>query len=137
MLDILDISTTGLTANRRRLTAISNNIANMHTTRTGFDAEGKPIPYSRRSTLFHAKGGKFGKTLEGVRATNFVDKRNGKKIHQPNHPDADENGDVRMPNVNVQVEYVDAMLASRAYEANVQVMNVTKNMMNTAIGLLA
>jgi flagellar basal-body rod protein FlgC len=137
MLDILDISATGLTANRHRLTAISNNIANMHTTRAGFDAEGKPIPYARRTTLMNTRGGRFSKTMQGVQAKAIVDHRAGKKIYSPDHPDADELGYVRMPNVNIVTEYVDAMLASRAYEANAQVMNITKSMMNTAIRVLA
>ena len=83
MLDVMDISTTGLTANRSRLTAISNNIANMHTTRARLDKDGNAIPYQRRTTVFKTKGGVFGKTLEGVRAMSMKDPREGKSVYLP------------------------------------------------------
>ncbi|MGE4158626.1 MAG: flagellar basal body rod protein FlgC [Planctomycetota bacterium] len=137
MFDVLDISTTGLTAQRQRMTAISNNIANMETTRSGLDAAGRPVPYRRRTTLFAPKS-PFRDQFEGVRARHIQDRRPFNEVYRPDHPDADpETGKLKMPNVNIIDEYVDAMTASRSYEANVQAMNITKAMIRASIGILA
>lgn len=141
MFGILDISATGLSVQRHRMTGIANNIANAETTRTGFDKEGNAIPYRRRLALQHQKGGTFGKALQGVRASYIQDPRPFKEVYMPSHPDAIQEGRkkgyVRMPNVDVTVEYVNALNAQRGYEANVQVMNVSKTMMNNALRILA
>lgn len=137
MFEIMDISTTGLTAQRNRLTAISNNIANMETTRAGLDSQGRPVPYRRRTTLFAPKS-PFRDQFEGVKARHVQDPRPFNEVYRPDHPDADPvTGKLRMPNVNIIDEYVDAMTASRAYEANVQAMNITKGMIRASLGLLA
>lgn len=136
MLGTLDISATGLSANRLRMTAISNNLANMHTTRARVGPDGKVQPYQRRTTIFRPKG-TFGDKMAGVTAVTIKDTRPGKQVYMPGHPDADEKGYVHMPNVESLTEYVDAINAQRGYEANVQAMNITKNMINTSIRILS
>lgn len=141
MLDVLDISATGLTVQRHRMTGIANNIANAETTRAGVDKNGEAIPYRRRATLQRQRGGVFGRQLQGVMGKYIQDPRPFKEVYDPGHPDAIKQGPkagyVRMPNVDITVEYVNALNAQRGYEANVQVMNVSKTMMNSAIRILA
>jgi flagellar basal-body rod protein FlgC len=138
MLEILDISATGLNVQRHRMNMIANNISNAETTRAGRDAQGKVIPYRRRTTLLNPRGGIFAKKLKGVYGRYVKDPRPFKEIYRPGHPDADpETGKLKLPNVDVLTEYVDAMNAQRNYEANVRVMSVTKSMINSAIRILA
>lgn len=127
-----DISSSGIYAQRVRMDTIANNIANAETTRT---AEGGP--YKRQNVSFRAvyadaignpAGG--GVKVDTVTATQDV-----KIVHDPGHPDADSEGNVRMPNINVVEEMVDMISATRAYEANVTAMNARKSMMNDAIGI--
>jgi flagellar basal-body rod protein FlgC len=125
----LNISAKGLSAQRRRMNAIASNIANAETTRT---EDG--TPYKRKIVSMKA-GFQDGlaqfisdlglpATLETVEQN---DETPFKLIHDPGHPDADANGYVKMPNVNIVTEMVDMMSASRAYEANVTVINSEKN----------
>lgn len=129
---VLDISATAMTANRFWLERISNNMANATTTRT---ADGGP--YAREIPVFQEilaqeTGGQPGPS--GVMATGVVkDQTAFPKVYNPGHPDADAQGFVTMPNVNVVNEMVDLIAASRTYEANITVSNAAKNMMNKAI----
>jgi flagellar basal-body rod protein FlgC len=66
-----------------------------------------------------------------------VDTSEGRKEHLPGHPDADKDGYVRFPNIDLSIEYVNMLEASRAYEANVTMMEVTKSMMNASLRLIA
>lgn len=133
LLGILQVSASGLSAERTRLQTTSNNIANAHTTRT----EGGG-PYLRKVPVFEAvevpSGDPFADVmsakLEAPTVTDIVtDGREPEMVYDPGHPDADpETGLVAMPNVNLVEEMVDMITASRSYEANVSAMSATKNM---------
>ena len=137
MFGALDISTSALVAQRTNLDVIAGNIANMYTTRTG---EGGP--YRRRVALFAAGNPSRGPDAAGVHINAVVaDPSPFRKEYNPSHPDAirsgADRGYVLMPNVDASTEMVNAMAATRAYEANVAVLEVTKSMAATALRLLA
>ena len=136
MFQPLKVSASGMTAERFRLDLIANNLANTNTTRT---AEGGP--YRRQTAIFaealtharlqngapHVKG-------DGVRVLGIArDETEPRMVHDPAHPDADDEGFVAMPNVNVVNEMVDMITATRAYEANVTASNAYKNMFLKAL----
>ena len=129
MISPLDISASALSAQRLRMNVISSNIANANTTR---DEYGRPNPYRRLMVSFQEaeRGGKVsGVAVSGVNE----DPNPFKWVHQPDHPDAIKDpsnprvGQVRMPRINQVQEMGDMMLASRAYEANLTAMQVTKS----------
>jgi len=140
------ISGSGLTAERLRLDLISNNIANVHTTRT---REGGP--YRREVPVFaqHLEWVREGDSPSraqrglspffagaGVRVTAVVkDPSPLRMVHEPEHPDADAAGFVRYPNVDLNREFVDLMSASRAYEANAAAFDAAKQMVQRALEL--
>ncbi len=131
MIRSLDISSSALTAQRVRLDVIAQNMANAEVTR---QADGTPIPYQRRVALFAAGDGKGG---PGVHVAGVaLDPAPFKSRFDPTHPDADASGNVQMPNVSMTMEYVDALSASRAYEANAAMVNVTRGMIQQAMRLL-
>ncbi|HHX74334.1 MAG TPA: flagellar basal body rod protein FlgC [Firmicutes bacterium] len=122
-------SASGLTAERLRLDLISGNIANARTTRT---AEGGP--YRRKSTVFAEVLGRAGRAGRGVKvAAITVDRSEGRLEYDPEHPDANENGYVAYPNVDILQEMVDMITASRSYEANVTALNAAKSMFLKAL----
>ncbi|MGE4282502.1 MAG: flagellar basal body rod protein FlgC [Clostridia bacterium] len=137
----LDISSSGLTAQRLRMDLISQNIANADTTRTE-----NGTPYRRKIAVFEQKKGSvpFARYLsessktnlkaEGVEVRRIIeDSAPFKRIHNPGHPDADENGYVLMPNVDIMTEMVNMISASRSYEASVASINSTKSMAMKAL----
>lgn len=134
----IDASASGMTAERLRMDVISNNIANANTTRT---AEGGP--YRRQMVVFEPRTNQpsFGQLLskemgegDGVRVTGITkDNAPFKLMYDPNHPDANKDGYVEMPNVTIVSEMVDMITASRAYEANVTAANAAKNMAMRAL----
>ena len=137
MFETLDISASGLQAQRTRMDTIAANIANLNTTR---NASGQPIPYQRRFAVFNsglaAKG--EGKARPGVHVGKVMkDPSPFQERHQPGHPDANAKGMVLYPNIDLSIEFVNALECSRAYEANVTTMEVTKSMMNATLRLLA
>tara|TARA_B100000405_G_scaffold163044_1_gene113764 strand:+ start:979 stop:1398 length:420 start_codon:yes stop_codon:yes gene_type:complete len=124
------IAASGMSAQRVRLNLVSSNLANANTTRT---EEGGP--YKRLRPVFSTlvEGASEPDTpdaaLRGVEVVEIdKDEREGALVHNPSHPDADEDGNVRMPNVNVMEEMVDMMTASRSFEANVQAFTSLKEM---------
>lgn len=136
-----DISASALTAQRLRMDIISQNIANVNTTRT---ADGDP--YRRKTVVFQERESvPFSQYLSeaskekylaggGVRVTEVVEDQSPfKEVYDPGHPDADENGMVRLPNVEVVTEMVNMISASRAYEANITAMNASKSMAMKAL----
>jgi flagellar basal-body rod protein FlgC len=129
-----DISASGIFAQRSRMNVIANNIANADSTRT---PEGGP--YKRQSVNFstvyqNAVGNQM--VPAGVNVEKVVeDPTDFKTVYDPGHPDADQNGYVRMPNVNVVEEMVDMISATRAYEANVTALNATKSMISSGIDI--
>jgi flagellar basal-body rod protein FlgC len=132
MIRALDISSSALAAQRTRLDVITANISNAETTH---QADGTPIPYRRRFVTFMTGDGKGG---AGVHVdTVQADPSPFQARYDPSNPDADAGGYVQFPNVSLTMEYVDALAASRAYEANVAMMNVTRGMIQQAIRSLA
>lgn len=126
----MKISATGLAAERLRMDIISSNMANASTTR---NEKGEKSPYVRRIATFQeALDSK--NQLAGVKAVGIEkDKSPLRREYNPNHPDADEDGYVSMPNVNVLNEMADMMVASRSYEANVDTLNALKSMFSKAL----
>ncbi len=138
----LRISASGLSAERVRLDTISANIANADATRTPTGG-----PYRRQVALLassESDRNSFSSVLRkarsakpqvnGVRVVGIVeDPTPSKMVYEPNHPDANEEGYVEYPNVNIMKEMVEAITASRAYEANVTAMNSTKSMFIKAL----
>jgi flagellar basal-body rod protein FlgC len=135
MFDALDISSSGLTAQRIRLDTIAQNVANMNTTR---GADGKADPYRRRFAVF-APGQPGNSNAPGVhvQSIHIDDKSKFRLVMDPDNPDAGPDGYVRYPNVDMAIEMVNALEASRAYEANVTTMDVTKSMITASLRLLA
>ncbi|MBK9120308.1 MAG: flagellar basal body rod protein FlgC [Phycisphaerales bacterium] len=132
MIRAFDISTSALVAQRTRLDVIAGNIANAEVTR---QEDGTPAPYRRRYVTFmtgDAHGG------PGVRVDEIrPDPSPFREKYDPGHADADQRGYVQLPNVSITMEYVDALAASRAYEANAAMLNVTRGMVQQAIRLFA
>jgi len=132
-LSALDISRTGLQVQRVRMDVIANNIANAATTRT---PEGGPFRRQLVMLRGHQYTGRIGEPL-GSEVTSIVnDPSPFRTVYDPWHPDANAQGYVQYPNVDIPVEMVNLMLASRAYEANVSVVQSTKQIMRTALDLL-
>ena len=129
----MDISASGLTAQRFRMDVIAENIANMDTTRT---ENGEP--YRRRVTVFEQQPGEsfsshlssaVGGAPGGVRVAGVAEDPSPLKLaYDPDHPDANAQGYVEKPNVDVVTEMVDMISASRSYEANVTAINASKDM---------
>ncbi len=138
----MNTSASALTAQTLRMDVISENIANVNTTRTEDGG-----PYKKKTVLFEAENNSkrffdyFSNEMElgaqpsgGVKVTKIaVDNSEGSLVFNPQHPDADENGYVEMPNVNIVEEMVNMISASRAYESNITAMNTTKSMVNKTL----
>lgn len=131
---VFDIAASGMTAERFRLNVISQNLANSDTTRT---EEGGP--YRRKALVFEEALNKTTKGREefsGVKISSIVDDPSPfRLVYDPNHPDANEEGYVEYPNVNVLREMIDMISAQRAYEMNAAVVNSAKSMYNSALGI--
>ena len=135
ILDTLNISGSGLSAQRVRLQAVSSNMANARTTRT--DEGG---PYQRRVPVFETEAiNRFGNELErnlaSVEVANIETISEVERVFDPTHPDADEEGFVAYPAINILEEMVDLMTTSRTYEANLKVVSVTTEMAQQALPL--
>ena len=159
--DTLDISATGLSAQRRKMTAIASNIANVDTTRTD---EGGPYKRRRMVMLEAPKLTKFSTMLEQKKSRLLLTDGNHmlegeprpdeiftgsgvmtqevreepikpRMVLDPNHPDAREDGYVVYPDVNVVTEMVDMIASSRAYEANATVLSAAKDMINRSLDI--
>lgn len=142
----IDASASGMTAERLRMDVISNNIANANTTRT---REGGA--YHRRYVVFRPRGNKIdtasfeyfmhkaeerNKPGNGVRAVQIrADDSTGPLVYDPGHPDANADGYVERPNVNIVAEMVDMITASRGYEANATAINAAKSMATKALDI--
>ena len=141
MFTAFNVSASGMTAQRLREDTISQNLANVDTTRS---ADG--TPYVRKTVMFQEKQNMsfdsilmttIGQIGNGVKVTSIVDDTSTamKKVYDPSHPDADENGYVLYPNVNTVTEMTNLIDASRAYEANVTAFNASKSMATTGINM--
>lgn len=137
------ISGTALTAERLRMDVISNNIANSQTTRT---EEGGA--YQRKQVVFQAQerqgppASRFKRHVDlasqnglaGVRVSRIIENEEDMvRTHDPSHPDADADGFVEYPNVDITTEMVDLMAASKAYQANITVIQTSKSMAQAAL----
>ncbi len=123
---IFKVSASALEAQRARMNVLASNMANAQSTKTD---NGKP--YARKDVVFSSMplNPNPSKGLEGVKVTNIVeDSTPPITIYDPGHPDADENGYVTMPNINVIEEMTNMMMALRVYEANVTAFNLSKSM---------
>ena len=134
MFGSLDISASALVAQRTRLEVISANMANKDAI---YDAKGDYAPYRRRIPIFSHGDPSTGKP-EGVHVHKIMlDPAPFTKRFEPGHPDADDQGYVEYPNVDSATEMINALEASRAYEANVTAAEATKSMIQTSLRLLA
>ena len=158
---ILNISGSGLSAQRKKLNSIARNIANVETTKT---PEGGP--YKRKQVVFredsgsgsftsslnkavknlnrtdskHLGGGKMHTSrvydAPGVESREMeIEPESFKMVYDPSHPDSDENGYVAMPDINIITEMVEMMTASRAYEANISISRAAKSMFKEALNI--
>lgn len=141
--DSFNINASGMTAQRYRMDVIAQNVANANTTRT---EDG--TPYKRKLVTFEEKNGGipqfstiFGRTAEkynskGVKVSGtFEDSSEGNMVYDPAHPDADENGYVTYPNVNIVTEMINLIDASRSYEANATAFESSKSIAGQGIQL--
>ncbi|WFR61832.1 flagellar basal body rod protein FlgC [Paenibacillus amylolyticus] len=137
------ISSSALTAQRLRMDVISSNIANAETTRASV-SNGEAVPYKRKMVVLEPNKTSFGTMLQnqmrgsgsgdGVRVTEIREDQSPlKPVYDPSHPDANAEGYVLMPNVDIAKEMVDMISASRSYEANVTALNSTKAMISKAL----
>lgn len=133
-----NISASGLSAERTRMEVVARNIANANTTRTPGGG-----PYRRQQAVFSAlldnqmrsSAGRPG--LGGVQVVGITDDRSPlPRIHHPGHPDADADGFVVVPNVQLPMEMVDLMTANRAYEANLKVLQAFRQQAEQTLALL-
>jgi flagellar basal-body rod protein FlgC len=139
VLGIMQTAGSALRMQRMRLDTVAHNIANANTTRADGDE-----PYQRRQIVVRpVEGGmpyqvggaagsfvrRFTTALGGVQVTQMVaDAEPGPRVHEPGHPDADEEGYVQYPNVDVVVEMTNALSATRSYQANVTIIDMAKEM---------
>ncbi|MGE5578700.1 MAG: flagellar basal body rod protein FlgC [Bacillota bacterium] len=138
----IETSASGLTAERLRLDLIASNLANAESTRTAAGG-----PYRRKVAVFEPRGARYsfrdilsrsfsamptGVEVSGIRE----DQSPFRKVYMPGHPEADEEGYVTYPNVDVTTEMVDMMAATRAYEANVTAIEAAKTMAQRALDIL-
>ena len=136
----IDISASGLTAQRLRMDSISSNISNAETTR---DEDGNT--YRRKIPVFRQKldkqmgagpGSASGSNSAGVEVAEIAEDQSPFRLeYRPNHPDANEEGYVELPNVSVMTEMVNMIDASRAYEANIKAISNYKSMANSALNI--
>ncbi len=134
MFGSLDISTSALVAQRTRLEVVSSNIANQSSI---YDAKGNYAPFRRRIPVFSPGDPTTGRG-EGVHVSRIeLDDSPFKMRYEPGHPHANSEGYVAYPNIDSTMEMVNAMDASRAYEANITAAEATKQMIDTSLRLLA
>lgn len=132
LFDSLEIAGSSLTAHRLWMDLISQNLANVNTTRTQDGG-----PYRRKVPIFAERLEAVEKGAKGVRVEKIEeDDLPPRMVYQPEHPDADEEGYVAYPNVNVVREMTDMMAATRAYEANLMVVESAKEIWGSAIDVL-
>ena len=128
MFDSMRISASGLSAERLRMDTISSNVANAQTTRTENGG-----PYVRKVAVFKEALDEAGR-CKGISAVGIVNDEL-ERVYDPTHVDADEDGYVTMPNVNILNEMADMIVATRTYEANADALSASKSMFTTALSI--
>lgn len=131
--DMMHVSSSGMSAERTRMNIIAKNLANQNTTRTA-----KGGPYRRKTVVFRevldSMMDRDGSAGKGVTVASVVDDMSPFKMkYEPDHPDADAEGNVYYPNVSPVTEMVNMIAASRAYEANIQALVAARGMINKAL----
>src|SRR4051812_34104977 len=134
MFDVLDIGASGLSAQRARMDTIAGNTANINSTK---NEKGENVPYRRRIAMFAAGQPRDANKPGGHLQKVIQDQSPFQKRYEPGHPQADKDGYVLFPNIDMAIEYVNMLEASRAYEANVTMMETTKAMINSSLRLIA
>jgi flagellar basal-body rod protein FlgC len=140
MFSSIDISTSALVAQRTRLNAIASNIANVSTTH---NEAGEAVPYQRRFAVFQTQtdpNNPYG--ASGVRVSSIeTEQAEPRWKYQPGHPDAIKEGPragwVAYPSIDMVTEFVDSLNATRAYEANIGAIEVTKDLAQQTLRILA
>ena len=130
LLSTFDLGTTGLVAQSLRLNLIASNVANAE---TAVSADGQP--YRSRHVVFQteARSGRIG---QGVKVARIVESSAEPRMeYRPGHPLANQQGYITMPNVNPAEQMVDMVSASRAYQFNIEMMNITKQLMLKTLDL--
>jgi flagellar basal-body rod protein FlgC len=141
LIQCIDIAASGMKAQRTRLNVISMNLANANTTRTD---EG--TPYRRKTVIFETipvnnsfenqLRGSLDDQVQAVRVRDVVPVSGEfKRVYDPSHPDADENGYLYLPNVNLVQEMVQMLNANRSYEANAAVVKTAREMALRALDI--
>ncbi|MCI8783099.1 MAG: flagellar basal body rod protein FlgC [Dorea sp.] len=141
-LSSFDISASGMTAERQRLDIAAENISNAETTRTASGGTYRrkmvvlqEVPATSFRTRFNSLLNRTA-SKGGVKVTEIVeDQRDLNPVYNPDHPDANEEGYVMMPNVDLVKETIDGMSATRAYEANITAFNAMKLMAQKALDI--
>jgi flagellar basal-body rod protein FlgC len=139
MLKALDISASGLVAQRTRMDAIATNVANMNSTR---DENGDVAPFQARFVILETdsetatSSGGVGVKVKSVERDNVEPTYKFEPYHPHAIKEGPRKGYVAYPNVNLNAEFVDSLLATRAYEANIGVMEITKNMAQQSFRIL-
>ena len=139
LFDSLNVSASGMSAQRTRAELLVENLANAETTRS---PEGGP--YRRKDAVFSSApvNSAFSSMFQsqlgtGVEVTDItIDQRDPEKRYMPGHPDADSNGYVAFPRMSPAEDMVDLLTASRGYEANVSAISAVKDMINRSIDIL-
>lgn len=127
MFSIFDISGSALSAQSKRMNVAASNMANADSV-AGPDGE----PYRAKQIMFESRYGKNG--IAGVNATELIEDPTPPRLeYRPDHPMANEQGYVAMPNVDPVHEMVNMISASRSYQANIEIMNTAKEMMSKTL----
>ena len=139
MLPALDISSSALVAQRTRINAISSNLANISTTH---NEAGEATPYQPRFVIFQTDPSVGGNGAPGVKVASVQTAKLEPRLkYEPGNPDAIKTGPnagyVAYPNINMMTEFTDAMEASRAYEANLGTMEITKDLEQQTLKIIA
>ncbi len=138
MFDSIKISASALSAERVRMNVIANNLANINTTK-GPDGE----PYKRKYVVFETLLNNSLTDSDEIRENGVAisdiaeDQRPFRRVYKPGHPDADKDGYLSLPNIDMVEENVDLLASSRAYDANLSAMKASKSMLRKMIELLS
>lgn len=135
MLSAINISSSALVAERARMDAISSNLANISTTH---DENGEPAPYQPKFVILQTDPRVGSNGAAGVKAMAQTNVKTEPLMkYEPGNPDANKDGYVAYPNVNMMEQFTDAMVAARTYEANLGVMQIAKDMELQSLKIIA
>ena len=138
MISSLDVSTSALVANRVRMNVISQNLANISTTH---NEAGEAAPFQKRYVVLQSDDGIGGHGSAGVKVASVeIDNAEPRYVWDPTHPDAikqgPHQGHVAYPNIDMMVEFTDALTVARAYEANLGAMEISKDLAQQTLRIL-